>query len=155
MLASSLWPDNSIFMTRKLFPGRLLLCKLQYNVNMLGFIMLGASFLHGNLSIPKTRLTVDSCTGIPAAGSGSGSGSVATVCMYCISYTFKWKFQRTHINLWNLFTFIYIQDIMYLPSPLLLILFFTFDLSMVTVQAGPCQTCRKLTDNFIKVCATC
>ncbi|XP_017324320.1 protein disulfide isomerase Creld1 [Ictalurus punctatus] len=39
---------------------------------------------------------------------------------------------------------------MYSSSPLFLILVFTFDLSMLTVQAGPCQSCRKLTENFIK-----
>ncbi|KAK3566135.1 hypothetical protein QTP86_027436, partial [Hemibagrus guttatus] len=41
-------------------------------------------------------------------------------------------------------------DVMYASSPLFLILVFTFDLSMLTVQAGPCQSCRKLTENFIK-----
>lgn len=44
---------------------------------------------------------------------------------------------------------------MHSSSPLFLILFVTFDLSMVTVQAGPCQTCRKLADNFIKVWNVC
>ncbi|XP_060787562.1 protein disulfide isomerase Creld1 isoform X2 [Neoarius graeffei] len=39
---------------------------------------------------------------------------------------------------------------MYSSSPLFLILLFTFELSVLTVQAGPCQSCRKLTENFIK-----